>query len=380
MDFKETIGKHIRAEREKRGISQQKLADAVGWNTHQIVLNVESGQREVKAWELAKIAKFLGLDMVDLLEASSNSKSMPFVLWREEPGEKKPEARAMFLKRCEDYYFLEQILGIFNKDFRPLPLLNIDLNEIGVEDIEEQAKFVRESIDLGHYPAVTLSKTLEDYYGFKFLKFDFGNNGSAASSKSSFGICIWVNQSEISWRQNFSVAHELFHILTWNEQLFKQKEEDLEFKKKNEILANSFAASLLMPEESIREEIRRVIKGEECQYADLIAIARKFDVSTKALLNRLGNLKIIKLETKEELQNDPELKDLDMRSNQRYFSAANRLGERFLRMAYQAYAREKISRSRLAEIIDVPLASLRRHLEENGLPERAYREITLCYS
>jgi len=381
MDLKEIIGKRIKAEREKRGFSQGKLAEALGWNNHQTVVSVESGQREVKAWELAKIAKFLGVNLMDLLEESAGSQNLPFVLWRVEPKENKPEARAKFLKHCEDYYFLEKTLGFPNRISRQLPLLNVNLEEANIEDVEEQANYIRESFNLGHYPAVTLSKTLEDYYGIKFLQFDFGSNaGSAASTKSDFGVCILVNKSEIPWRQNFSVAHELFHLLTWDEKLFKNNEGNAEFNKHNETLANAFAAELLMPEESILSEIRKIAPKKDCQFTDLVIIARKFDVSIKALLTRLESLKLIKTETKEQLLKEPDFKDLDQKSKLKDYCAAKRLGERFIRMAYQAYAREKISRSRLAEMMDVPLGSLKRILEENGLPESANREITLCHS
>ena len=380
MENSEIIGKRIRAEREKRGLSQTKLAEAVGWNTHQIVLNVESGQREVKAWELAKIAKFLGVHLVDLLEETSTEKPMPYVLWREVPAEKEPEIRSQFLKHCEDYHFLEKALGLSNQSIKPLPMLDVNIIELKYEDAEEQANFIREAFNLGHYPAVTLAKTLEDYFGIKFLQFDLGNNGSAASTKSDLGVCVLVNSCEIPWRQNFSVAHELFHILTWNETLFKQREQDTEFKDKNEKLANAFAAGLLMPEEAMREEMRRVGGRGECQVSDLVAIARKFDVSTKALLYRLKNLGFITTETRDKLQDDPEFQNLDKLSNQKQACAANRLGERFIRLGYQAFNREIISRARLAEILDVPLASLKRHLEEKGLPESASNEITLCHS
>ena len=380
MDLKEIIGKRIKAGREKRGFSQGKLAEALGWNNYQTVISIESGQREVKAWELAKIAKFLGVNLVDLLEETGSEKPLPYVLWREVPAEKKPEIKSQFLKHCEDYHFLEQTLGLSNQTSKSLPTLNGDILAMNFEDAEEQANFVRESFNLGHYPAVTLAKTLEDYYGVKFLQFDLGKGGSGASTKSDLGVCVLVNSSEIPWRQNFRVAHELFHILTWNESLFRQNDQDAGFKSQNEKLANAFAAGLLMPEEAIREEMRRMGPKGECQTSDLVAIARKFDVSTKALLYRLRNLKFITADTCERLQEDPDFQNLDRLSPQKNASAANRLGDRFLRLAYQAYNREKISRARTAEILGVPLASLKRHLEEKGLPESASHAITLCHS
>ena len=380
MELKETIGRRIRAEREKRGFSQGKLAEALDWNNHQTVVSIESGQREVKAWELAKIAKFLGVNLVDLLEDHDTEKALPYVLWRDVPVEQEPEIKALFIRHCEDYHFLEQALGISDQGPKPLPVLPVNILEMGYEYAEEQASFIRHFFNLGRYPAVTLAKTLEDYFGVKFLQFDLGKDGSAASTKSEMGFCILVNSSQIPWRQNFSVAHELFHVLTWNETIFKQNEENKEFTDKNEKMANVFAAALLLPKAAIEEEMRKIVSRGEFQTSDLVAIARKFDVSVKALLYRLEELKFITAETRDNLWGDPEVQNLDMLSPHKIASSANRLGDRLWRLAYQAYNRDKISRARMAEILDVPLASLKRHLEEKGLPESANHAITLYHS
>jgi|GEM_PF-6346482 len=92
--MKTDIGQRIKAERERKKISQEKLAIALGWNHHQIVSEVEQGKREVKAWELYEIAKFLHVD-IDLLMGSQELQEQPYVLWRQKPtqDEKILEAR-----------------------------------------------------------------------------------------------------------------------------------------------------------------------------------------------------------------------------------------------------------------------------------------------
>jgi hypothetical protein len=55
-------------------------------------------------------------------------------------------------------------------------------------------------------------------------------------------------------------------------------------------------------------------------------------------------------------------------------------GDRFFRLAYLAYQFVKISRSRLARLLNVSLASLESHLIDNGFSEVDNEEISLSYS
>src|SRR5687767_1916750 len=105
---KELIGKRIKDEREKSGLTQGDLAEKVGWNSHQTVLEVEAGRREVKAWELAKIAQALHVEMHALLEEQA-APERPYVLWRERPSLHAEVAERKFLQRCEEYQFLETL-------------------------------------------------------------------------------------------------------------------------------------------------------------------------------------------------------------------------------------------------------------------------------
>ena len=110
---------------------------------------------------------------------------------------------------------------------------------------------------------------------------------------------IGVNTSHSPTRQNFTVAHELGHLLLHDQE---QLHVDHEFRVRlrsdvssqgtdeAEQEANFFAASLLMP----REFIKRDLEGEE--YVDLLddnflhGLSRKYGVSPQALAIRLKTL------------------------------------------------------------------------------------------
>jgi len=110
---------------------------------------------------------------------------------------------------------------------------------------------------------------------------------------------IGVNTHHAPVRQNFTTAHELAHLLLHDQEplhvdhAFRVRLRD-DFSSQGideaEREANLFAASLLMP----KRFLERDLEGEE--YVNLLDdnlltdLAKKYGVSTQALVNRLKNL------------------------------------------------------------------------------------------
>ncbi len=109
---------------------------------------------------------------------------------------------------------------------------------------------------------------------------------------------IGVNTHHAPVRQNFTIAHELGHFLLHNqeEQIhvdhgfrgFRRNTLSAEGTDANEREANFFAASLLMPEEFLEKDIDDEVDLFDDDF--LYNLARKYGVSTQALVNRLKNL------------------------------------------------------------------------------------------
>jgi Zn-dependent peptidase ImmA (M78 family) len=110
---------------------------------------------------------------------------------------------------------------------------------------------------------------------------------------------IGVNTHHAPARQNFTIAHELGHFLL-HEQEKLHVDHEFRVRLRNDVSskgtdeaereANHFAAALLMPKTFLEKDL----KDEE--YVDLFDegflynLARKYGVSTQALVNRLKNL------------------------------------------------------------------------------------------
>lgn len=67
-DLQKTVGRHLRAFREQRGLSQEAFADHVG--VHRTYMGgVERGERNLTLRSLERIAAVIEVDPLDLLTA-----------------------------------------------------------------------------------------------------------------------------------------------------------------------------------------------------------------------------------------------------------------------------------------------------------------------
>ncbi len=338
---------------------------------------MENGERDLKAWELSKIAQVLHVDMTTFFPKVESAVRPPVVLWRQRP-ENNARLEAAFLNLCKDYKFVEELNSVQLDGFRKLPKKQIDLDSFRYGDVYALAEEVRSELDLGDYPATSLIKVLEEKYGIKFFFNELDGNGSAASSVSDYGSCILISSSEASWRQHFSIAHELFHIVTWGEALLDQVTTNQETWEKNERFANAFAAGLLVPAEPLHREIRSYLRDGKLNDGEIVAIARQFGVSLEALLWRMVNLRIVTKDIVEKSLEDSQLRSIDHESrasDQKPYHLSNR----FVRMAYVAYKNGEISRSRLAKMLNQTLSGLEKYLGQFGLVEVGSNEISLSY-
>lgn len=110
---------------------------------------------------------------------------------------------------------------------------------------------------------------------------------------------IGVNTHHATARQNFTTAHELGHLLLHDqEQLhvdhgFRVRlRDDVSSQGTDEAEreANFFAASLLMPKEFLEADLANEDYVDLLDDKFLYDLARKYGVSTQALVNRLKNL------------------------------------------------------------------------------------------
>lgn len=108
---------------------------------------------------------------------------------------------------------------------------------------------------------------------------------------------VVINKSHHPNRQRFSIAHEVAHFLLHVPQGRKLFIDRLVFyrniastsgENRQEIEANNFAATLLMPESLLRRELEKY--SDELGDDDVYRLANTFCVSSEAMTYRLGKL------------------------------------------------------------------------------------------
>jgi XRE family transcriptional regulator, fatty acid utilization regulator len=240
------IGARIKALREQRGLSQDDLAGVFGFKDRQTVSAIETGERRVSADEL--------LLVVEKLDVSLDYFSDPFLLvgegrfsWRQTGL--PPESLSAYERNAGRW--IAAFRRIAPEVGHEIPLLRRSLRLTRHHSFEDAAavggRFAAE-FDLGEVPANVLPKAMEERLGLLVLMVNAIEGISGATCRLPELDTVIINRHEVPGRRHFDLAHELFHILTWDAMTPEHIEEATETGgPRIEQLANSFASAVLMP-------------------------------------------------------------------------------------------------------------------------------------
>jgi Zn-dependent peptidase ImmA (M78 family) len=123
------------------------------------------------------------------------------------------------------------------------------------EDAQSAAEALAEGWSLGPCPAERLATAMEKH--LRVLVLHVRAKGISGAALQVPGLnAVLVNRDEPEGRRSFDLAHELFHILTWDA-MPPERVESIEVPhggkgRRIEQLAESFAAALLMPAAVLR--------------------------------------------------------------------------------------------------------------------------------
>ena len=337
------IGDRVREYRNRLQMTQADLAERVGFNSSQIVSQIEAGTRELKARELHSVAQALHTTIQNLL--SAEQPEIPEPRWRDRPPHGFESIEARFCLRCERYSLLEEWCG--EKLSRDLPTLPFSKGHIPTQsEVERAADDIRTAMRLGGRPAVSLGEIIEEDYGVKVFYDSF--EGSALCATGKFGNAILLNRDQVKWRRNFSLAHELYHLL------LPANYDNAELEERH---AQAFAAALLMPSSDLKAAVEARVQNHKIAVRELVAVAQEFNVSTEALLWRLSNLHLMSRDQVKTILAGPGIKAFEA-LGQRKNDRPDELPIRYIRLAYQAYNRGKIGVAKLAEFLETTAGEL----------------------
>lgn len=366
MKSRTDLGKRIRKYRERLKLKQADLACKMGFNSSEIISQIERGVRELKACELVVLTRHLHIGLSEILGDREPETDM-VVLWRKSPETEKELKEAEFLKRYREYALLEEMSGL--RTGRTLPQKKVDPEILNFRTGDRIALEIRKDLNLGDRPAGDLERVLQNDFGVKIWYLEM-SEGSAASTYGPEGPAILMNAKEAPWRRNYNFAHELFHLITWKSLLPETIFKTPGLWDNLEKVANAFASALLIPAEPVTVEFERYLEGSKISYSDLIGVARDFGVSTEALLFRLLNLKKITKASANKMFQDPKFRKTDRSTMAACWWQPPAIPERFVRLGFIAYQKGRLSRAKLSEMLDTSLIDFPEVLQEYGLTDQ----------
>ena len=361
------IGDRLKRVREMLGLSLMQVSEQIGFNSYQVLSNIEKGIRAVKVSELSKLCKIYSKDSFFFLQEEEPDVKEPLFAWRAKSDTiKAKQIEAKVDQILTNYHLLEQITGLDQDTvFSPWEKSNSYLN---FNDVEKKAEELIESLSLGTRPYKNLVDTLEEELKIKVIFQNLEGSGSAISTKGDYGYAIIVDSNEAPWRRNYNLAHELFHILAEYyfplEEIHQTGAEDK--KPIAEKLADAFASALLIPKNQLDRELDKRLKGNVTSLIELIRIAIDFGVSTQALLWRLVKIGKIQEERVKEITDSEEFKSINKEAREGTNLAAEEFSNRFIWLGLKALKDGKISKGKFCNIFDIKRAEFDSFLNSRG--------------
>ena len=357
------IGKRIRALREARRLSQDDLARIFDLKDRQTISAIETGVRRVTADELVLAVEELGAPLDYFTD--------PFLIvgegrfsWRQDGAD---------MGRLEAYERKAgQWIGAYRhlaaQVGRPSPLLRRSLAiapDISAQDVMQAGERFAEEFGLGEVPAARLGGVMEGEFGFLVLMVDAEPGISGAACRLPELDAVLIARHELPGRRHFDLAHELFHILTWDTLPPEHAEAAQETGgKRTERLANKFAAALLMPAASLERFGRWSGLSEERLIARLNSVANEMQVSSSALRWRLLELGEVSLATARRL---PEAALHNNGCKTAPEPPPTRFSRRFLEVIGLALEQGHIRLQRVVDLLDLSLEGLEELFMAHGV-------------
>ena len=357
----------VKAARELKGWTQDQLADALGLKDRQSISDIENGKRALKSEELITLVEILNHDIEFFIDPFSVVGEAQFS-WRAAKTVTESTLNGFELK-------VGRWIGLFRwlreneNGYHANPLkYTLWLNKkSSFEDAIIAAENLVEKLDLGLIPAERLIEKIEKDLDIPVLFIDVNEKSDGPSISGS--TChlqdmgaILINRHEPEVRRFYNLAHELFHVLTWDIDAMRpdhRESNSYEHRSSSnriEQLADNFAAALLMPTISLNHFIDQN-RINDVDY--LVAIAEKLRVSPEALAYRLYNLKWIKDNIKNALKQQHHRTSLP--------GILKRFSYAFVYMLYNAIDRGQLSARKAAKTMSMDLVQLSDLFTEHSL-------------
>lgn len=343
----------LRKARERRGLSRAEAAREVGVSEEMIRL-WEEGKDAPSLEEASTLAELYHCSLQRFLQPGVEPPRHDLRAQRRMEQDEREraikETVALFEHWCATAANLEELT-------EPRP---VRLGKGGIEDPSLLAKDIRREYSLGEGPIRNIRRLLEQDMGVLIFSLPIEDGVSGMSWwHPRAGPAILVNRNDSAGRQNWTLAHELAHLLQSDAVVICDTLR-VNSGEPRERFADTFAAEFLLPREDLvryvqRERLQPLLANDET----LNLVARRYHVSREATARRLENLGLLPRgftdaqlpRWLEEWRQREELRRREGHARRvaRRKQRVRELGESFVERAIRAHREGKITLSKLAE-------------------------------
>ncbi len=360
------ISRRLRYAREKRDFTQADLSRKLGFKDRQTLAAIEAGQRKLSAEELVRATQILGVDLEFFTDRFRLVDEGSFS-WRT-TKHATPALLTTFEEKAGRWIVLYRQLGERKNSVSP-PVLQPRLpltHQSSYEDACAAAENLGREWELGEVPALRLPQCVRDKLGALILNVDAPQSISGAACHVPGLNVILINRNEPEGRRHYDLAHEVFHLLTWEQMTPEHCEHEIPHGgkgKRSEQLADNFASALLMPERTLRPQWETHSHGD--LHTWLNTTANNLRVTAVALKWRLVQLGWL---TKADLLT---IRDKKLTANGCSHTPSptpRRFSEAFMQRLHDALATGALSVRRAASLLDMTIEDLGELFEDYELP------------
>lgn len=361
------IGARIKALREERNLSQDDLARLFGFKDRQTVSAIETGERRLSAEELLLAVQKLGAPLDYFTD--------PFRLvgegrfnWRQTnvPG----PVLGAYERVAGQLIAAFRALGTDLGEKPSLVRQSLRLTKTSrFEDAAEAGERFAAERNLGDVPAARLAEVMERDLDILVLMVTPSHAGvSGAACRLPDLDVVLINRDEVPGRRHFDLAHELFHILTWDAMPPVHVEDATETGGANRVeqLANAFAAALLMPARIVKATADWPSLRGEALIAALNVTADHLGVTASALMWRLVSLGL--LEKAEARATPADVLRFNGRPTRPTGETPPLFSRRFVEIVARAVDEGRVSTRKIAGVLGLAVDDLADLFTAHGAP------------
>jgi len=349
------IGRRLKLSRSIAGLSLRDLSDKIqNLVSAQAIGRYERDEMMPGSKVLIALAQVLGVSVNYLVsEGLINLDGVEFRKNGIISEKEEASIEAAVLSAVERYLEIEDIINAASQEWKQPQGFPFPVHEIA--DAESAALSLRAHWNLGSDPIPNLVEFLEEE-GIKVLALSLTENVSGLVCKvhrreGSDVPVIILNKDDTGERQQFTLAHELGHLLL-----------DLSEGVDEEKASNRFAGAFLMPADILRAEVGK--HRHSISLGELFQLKKIFGVSVQSITYRCKDLGIIDNTLYQGLfevfkehgwRNPPYQEPLPVERVE---------PSRFKRLCFRALAEDAVSEAKAAELLGISVRQLNLEMDQ----------------